>query len=241
MSTIPSAGPKDGPPLPSRPGEIAGLPTRGLLEVVVAWGYAGHAWDELTRRLAARALPDLERSIRTGTIFARCQHAGVGICRRSELQRPPLSEDIAAEAVEQCLERFKGRVLPAGEWDPAQGTDLEDFFTLCCLPDLANRWRWHLRQFPPSPVELDALTEAERSGVLAQALDPPPDPADVVELRDQVAGLTAAMGPEDQTAFTLAHEGWTPLEIAQVLGVSRGTLDTRMSRARKAARARRTQ
>jgi len=224
-----------------RPGEVAGLPTRSLLEVVVACGYAGHAWDELTRRLAARALPDLERSIRTGTIFARCQRAGVGIYPRWELLRRPLSEDIAAEAVEQCLERFKGHVLPAGEWDPAQGTELEDFFTVCCLPDLANRWRWHLRQFPPGTVELDASTEAEKAGVLAQAFDPHPDPADVVELRDRISRLTAAMGPEDRAAFALADEGWTPVEIAQVLGISRGTLDTRMSRARKAARARRTQ
>ncbi|WP_329309640.1 sigma factor-like helix-turn-helix DNA-binding protein [Streptomyces sp. NBC_01262] len=227
--------------MPARPGDVAGLPTRDLLEVVVACGYAGHAWDELTRRLAGKALPDLEWSIRTGTIFARCRRAGVGICPRWELQRPPLSQDIAAEAVEQCLERFKDRVLPAGEWDPEQGTDLEDFFTVCCLPDLANRWRWHLRQFPPSAVELDAFNELEQAGVLAQALEPPPDPADVVELRDEVSRLSAAMGPGDRTAFALADEGWTPVEIAQVLGISRSTLDTRMSRARKAARTRRTQ
>lgn len=207
----------------------------------MARGYTGHAWDELARRLAARALPDLERSIRTGTIFARCRRAGVGICPRWELQRPPLSQDVAAEAVEQCLEPFKTHVLPSGDWDPEQGTDLEDFFTVCCLPDLANRWRWHLRQFAPSAVELDAFNEVEQAGVLAQAIDPPPDPADIVELRDQVSRLTAAMGPGDRTAFALADEGWTPVEIAQVLGVSRSTLDTRMSRARKAARARRTQ
>lgn len=199
MSTIPDAGPKDAPPTPARPGHVVGLPTRELLELVVACGYAGHAWDELTRRLARRALPELERSIRAGTIFARCRRAGVGIFPRWELQRPPLSQDIAAEAVEQCLERFRDRGLPAGEWDPDQGTELEDFFTVCCLPDLANRWRWHLRQFPPNAVELDAFNEVEQAGVLAQTLEPPSDPADVVELRDELSRLAVAMGAQDRT------------------------------------------
>jgi len=238
VSNIPN--PEAEPLSPMRPGDLAELPTRELLEAVVHSGYTGHAWEELARRLYTRALPDLERSIRNGSIIGRCQRAGRAIRAHPKLQRPPASEDVAAEAVEQCLARFKDNVLPAGAWDPERGTSLEDFFTSCCLSDLANLWRWHERRLRLDAINFDGLDEPERDGVCAQALDPPLDPAHVIELRDQVTRATAAMSPGDQETFTLISQGWSPAEIARLLGVRRNTLDARISRARKAARARRT-
>lgn len=239
MSSIPS--PEGEPPSPTRPGELAELSTRELLEAVVDSGYVGHAWEELARRLYTRVLPDLELSIRNGTIIARCQRAGRGILPQPELQRPPASEDIAAEAVERCLVRFRNDVLPAGAWDPERGTSLEDFFTACCLSDLANLWRWHQRRTRLDAIDLDGLEEPERDGVCAHVLDPPADPAHIIELRDQLTCVTAAMSPGDHETFKLISQGWSPSEIARLLGISRNTLDARISRARKAARARRTQ
>lgn len=189
--------------------------------------------------MVIRALPDLEGSIRSGAIVARCHRAGLGIPPRPELQRRPWSEDVAAEAVEQCLARFKEKVLPAGEWDPERGT-LEDFFTSCCLPDVANQWRWHLRRLLPDGIELDGLDEAEQASVLAQTLNPPRDPAHLAELRDELTRVTAWMSSDDKKTFIMINEGWSPAEIAGLLGISRNTLDARISRARKAARARRT-
>jgi DNA-directed RNA polymerase specialized sigma24 family protein len=206
-----------------------------LLEAVVDSGFTGYPWDELARRLVARALPDLEQSIRIGTIYHRCRRARLGIPQRQELQRRPLSQDIAAEAVEDCLERFKVQVLPAGEWDPDRGTAIEDFFVACCLRHVANRWRWHLRQLPSHTIELDALDEPGQAGVLALVTDPPPDPVDVIELRDLLTRTAAPMSFDDRMSFVLREQGWSPAEIAQMLGVERNTLDARISRARKAA------
>lgn len=202
--------------------------------------YTGHPWDELARRLIARALPDLEQSIGMGTIYLRCRRARLGVPQRQELQRRPMAQDIAAEAVEDCLERFKVQVLPGGEWDPDRGTTLEDFFAACCLPHVANRWRWHLRQLPPHAIELDALDEAGQAGVLSLVVEPPSDPVAVVELRDLLTRTLAPTSPNDRMSFVLRDQGWSPAEIAKMLGIDRNTLDTRMSRARKAARARRT-
>jgi len=224
-----------------RPRDVANLPTRELLEAVVESGYTGHQWDELARRLVARALPDLEQSIRTGTIYRRCRRAGLGIARRQQLQRRPLAQDIAAEAVEDCLERFKVQVLPAGEWDPGRGATLEDFFAVCCLPHVANRWRWHLHQLPPRAVELDALDEAGQASVLALVVDPPSDPVAMIELRELLTRTLAPASPRDRVSFVLREQGWSPAEIARMLGIDRNTLDARMSMARRAARARRTQ
>jgi len=240
VSTIPSPESEDGSPLPARPCGIAGPATRALLEAAVDSGYTGDAWEELARRLVTRALPDLEGAIRSGAIVGRCRRFGLAISPQPGLQRRPWSEDIAAEAVEQCLARFKAKVLPAGEWDPERGNSLEDFFTSCCLPDVANRWRWHLRRLLPDAIELDGLEEPGQASVLAQALNPPLDPAYLVELRDELTRVTALMSPDDKKTFMLIDQGWSPAEIATFLGISRNTLDARISRARKAARARRT-
>ena len=123
-------------------------------------GYAGQTWEELADRLVARALPALEESIRTGTIYRDCRRARFSIPQCEALQRPPLNQHIAAEAVEDCLERFRATVLPRGEWDPDRGTTLEDFFAVCCVRHVPNRWREHLRQLPPCAIELDAIDEA---------------------------------------------------------------------------------
>jgi hypothetical protein len=216
---------------------MADLPTRDLLDAVVESGYAGHPWDELAHRLVRRALPDLERSIRTGTIYQRCRKAGVAISQRQALQRHPIAQDIAAEAVEDCLERFRAHALPGGEWDPGRGTSLEDFFAVCCLPHVANRWRWHLRSLPPCAIELDALDEPGQAGVLTLVVDPPIDPVAVIEARDLLTRTLASMSPNDRMSVVLTELGWSRVEIAQMLGVARNTLDARISRARKAARA----
>jgi len=240
VSVIPGAAAAVDVSRPLRSHDVTDLTTRDLLEVVVKSGYIGPPWEDLARRLVIRTLPDLEQSIQTGTIYRRCRKAGFGISPRQELQRRPLSQDIAAEAVEDCLERFKVQVLPAGEWDPSRGTSLEDFFAVCCLSHVANRWRWHLHQLPPQVTELDALDEAGQAGVLALVINPPPDPVELIEVYDLLTCTLAPMSADDRMSFVLGVQGWSPAEIAQNLGVSRNTLDARMSRARKAAQARRT-
>lgn len=214
-----------------------GEPTAALLDAVVEAGYSGPAWEELERRLVERALLDLAESIQKGTIFQRCARAGVPIKKRPELRRHPYPEDIAAEAVEECLHRFRTRVLPAGEWDPAHGTSLEDFFAACCLSDVANRWRWHLRRLPEAAVSLDVSAEDQ---VVILPVDPMPGPEAMVEQRELVAAALAPMDPADRVTFVMLADGWKPDEIARALGTTRGALYVRVSRARTAARQRRT-
>jgi DNA-directed RNA polymerase specialized sigma24 family protein len=213
------------------------IETVDLLDVVVGDGYVGPAWDELQRRLVVRAFSDLERAIRSGAIYQRCARARVRIPRRPELQRYPYPDDIAAEAVEDCLDRFRTRILPEGQWDPDKGTSLEDFFVACCLPDVANRWRWHLRHLLEYSVPLEVVEEEK---VRALPANLAPGPPEIVEDRALVTEAAAPMASADQTAFVLLAAGWRPEEIARALGIGRGALYARVSRARKAARTRRT-
>lgn len=212
------------------------MATAELLEKVIRDGYSGMAWDELARRMVRRALPDLERAIRSGGIYRRCTRAGAPIPRHPGLQSATYPQDIAAEAVENCLERFRTRLLPQGQWDPGRGLSLEDYFCACCLPDLANRWRWHLRRLREVAFALDA----EMPGTIMQLRsDPSMEPAAVVEQRALVAEALLPMPERDQMAFVMLAAGWSPAEVAQVAGMARNTLEVRISRARKAARARR--
>jgi len=240
VTSISGSGSAADPPSSRRPSGLGDLPTPELLDAVVASGFTGRPWEELACRLVVPAVRDLNQSIEAGTIYSRCRRAGFGIAQRSDLQRPPLPEHIAWEAVGECLQRFKNQVLPRGDWDPSRGVPLEAFFTWCCLADVPNIWRRQLRQLPPHAVELDALDEPGQAGVLAVAPDPPADPAAVVELRDLVTQALAPLCPQDRKTFLLLGQGWSPAEIAQIIESRRDALDTRISRARKAARTRRT-
>lgn len=216
---------------------VRAMDTAELVDEVVRAGYDGPAWTELEQRLVRRALPDLEHAIRTGAVYGRCARAGASIERRPALQTGSYPEDIAAEAVEECLGRFRTRVLPEGQWDPEQGTSLEDFFCVCCLPDLANRWRWYLRRLPEVVVSLDGEVDG---AILTLAIDPGPGPAEIANQKALVAEALAAMTEGDRVTFVMLADGWSPTEIARMLGMARNTLDARISRARKSARARRT-
>lgn len=237
VSAIPNEAVNADLPAVLRPLEAAGLSTRQLLERAVGSGYTGEPWEELTRRLVTRALPDLELCIRSGAIYLRCARSGCAIAACPELQRPPSCREIAAEAVELCLERFESRVLPMGQWDPEQGTSLEDFFAVCCISEVPNRWRWHLNRLTNGAIELDALDEPGRDLIFARDAGELPDPAEIVELRDELARVGQTLSQADRLTFVLKEYGWRPAEIARELGVERNTLDARISRARKNARA----
>jgi DNA-directed RNA polymerase specialized sigma24 family protein len=240
VTSISGSGSAADPPSSWQSSVLGDLPTPELLDAVVASAYRGLPWDELARRLVVATLRDLKQSIETGTIYSRCRNAGFGIFPRAELQRRPMPEHIAAEAVEECLERFKAEVLPRGEWDPSRGVPLEAFFASCCLADIANSWRRQLRQLPPHAIELDALDEPGQAGILALVADAPADPSTVVELRDLVTQALAPLNPQDRKTFLLLEQGWSRAEVAWIVDIQPAALDTRISRTRKAARARRT-
>jgi len=209
------------------------LPTADLLDVVVRTGYQGSPWYELQRRLIDRALPDLRTAIQSGCIFQLSSKAGYGIRPVPALQRDPFPEEIAAETVEECLLRFKTKILPSGEWDPGRGVTLEDFFAVCCLSDLANTWRRYVRHLPTSEVSLDDLLDSDNPRLQVVVADASADPAEIVTLRDLIAQTLAPLNSEDRRSFILLEAGWSRAEIAQELGIRPNTLDARLSRSRK--------
>jgi hypothetical protein len=125
VTSISGSGSAADPPSSRRPSGLGDLPTPELLDAVVASGFTRRPWEELARRLVVPAARELKQSIEAGTIYSRCRRAGFSIAQRSDLQRPPLPEHIAWEAVGECLQRFKNQVLPRGDWDPSRGVPLD--------------------------------------------------------------------------------------------------------------------
>ena len=218
---------------PSSEAALRALGTPALLDQVVDAGYVGATWIELQRRLIEHALDDLTRSLGEGSIVRRCAAAGYGLRRVRELQSHPFPEEIAAEATEACLHRFRDNILVPGVWDPGQGTRLEVFFVACCLPDVANAYRRYSRWIARGDLSLDVLLDDGNPRLQIVAADPRAAPAEVVMARDLILRTIAPWPIDDQTAVILEAAGWSRAEIADFLEISRGALDTRLSRARK--------
>lgn len=222
-------------PPSAHPSSIRTLETPELLDIVVSQGYSGPAWNELQRRFVTRALPNLSNAIATGAIHGRCASAGKSISRRTELQAHPYPDEIASESIELCLDRFRDRVLPEGQWNTEKDVSLEDFFVVCCLSDVVNRWRWYLRRLRND----ESLDEVQETQILPFPTTATSDPAPIIEYRDAVFGLLKSMTPDDQCALALLADGWSSEEIAQHLGLTLDALYAHTSRARKIANIRR--
>jgi hypothetical protein len=213
-------------------GAVHELPTEVLLDRVVDEGYQGSAWRELQARIASHTLDDLTTSLATGSIVARCAALGYRLQRDRSLQREPLPNEIASEAVSRGLGRLKEKILIPGAWDPHRGQSLEDFFTVCCLSDVVNVYRWHQRR-RRREASLDRLVD-EGDLRLAKAMNgPEPDPAIVVGWRQLLTETLESLQPDDRQALVLEANGWSRAEIAEMLDLLGNTLDARISRARR--------
>jgi DNA-directed RNA polymerase specialized sigma24 family protein len=171
-------------------------------------------------------------------VFARCAALGFRLRREPTLQRDPIPNEVASEAVFGGLDRLKDDILVPGAWDPGRGTTFEGFFTICCLGGVANAYRKQLRRLRHE-TSLERLLEDGDARVISITTDIDADPAAVLSVRDLIDEALGSLNDDDRYAIALEARGWTRPEIAPALHIERNTLDVRMSRARKKLRDRR--
>lgn len=110
------------------------------------------------------------------------------------------------------------------------GTWLHRITYNVCMDQLRRRKDTFLL-FDPDRDDEPAPSERARPGSAAQ------DPLDAAVTRTDLAAALATLSAEGRAAVQLVDaEGWTYEEAAKVLGVSPGTLASRVSRARTALR-----
>lgn len=103
------------------------------------------------------------------------------------------------------------------------------------VPEDALPWLYRTaRNVIGTRYRSDSRREALHSRMRAVPFESPEDPADIAGRRDRVIETFAALSDDDQELLLLvAWEGLTTSEVAQVLGLSPGTVGVRLHRARQ--------
>ncbi|MEX0863506.1 MAG: sigma factor-like helix-turn-helix DNA-binding protein [Acidimicrobiia bacterium] len=208
-------------------------------------GFAGRAWQEVSRALVEYGFTVMRAWVVTGQVFVRLREKG------REVSEPPpggiprgeaiaLAEDTVANAIVH----FRDKVLKKGYWDPSRGASLTTFFIGNCLmfqfPNLYRSWRsdyFRTRRNEPIYGE-DGDMEHPAIRRLAGS-----DPAGMVVEADQsrrkIASILEPVGDETNRAILLLRaEGFGIDEIAETLGLEYDAVESRIYRARKKLRGR---
>jgi RNA polymerase sigma-70 factor (ECF subfamily) len=102
------------------------------------------------------------------------------------------------------------------------------------LSEILNRLRWWKRRFRASTVSLDEVPSDNR--VPIQVVDSQPSPLQALESKEREASIQQALARlsgEHRSILVLRDiEGFSYNEISDVLGVSIGTVKSRLARAR---------
>jgi RNA polymerase sigma factor (sigma-70 family) len=167
--------------------------------------------------------------LRTGYIFDRCREEGL------HLLRMPIAaddrEDLAQEVVHGALRSFKTKGLEQGGWQPERGASLRTYFTGALLLQFANVWRKRLRGRPGVP-------ELSLHDISLDLPSPVPGPADMAAEHDAIRRGLAGIEPKTRAALVLTEDGYEQEEIAEILGITRRSVEglLRRHRSRLAAR-----
>lgn len=207
-----------------------------LVRRVQLEGFDGKIWFRLSRELVAYATEVLRVWVRTGQVFRRCREKGFHV-------RPPPrggmavldTEDLADETVAFAITRFQREVIAAGEWDPTRGASLSTFFIGMCL-----------KQFPTTYAEWcrrsarDAREEQAANNVF-HITDERGRTWRTAPLDEHVAATFAEHVPDEVTRniLWLRDQGYSQAEISHLLGITEGSIESRLYRLRRSRTERR--
>ncbi len=189
----------------------------------VALRFAGQSWPRMSANQASERLPGLPR----GLLRARREPALVRDAQRG-----------SSEALEELFRRHWRRAHRAAYLvvaDPSAAEDIaqESFLAAIRALDRFDRGRpfgpWLHRITVNRAIDHARARALRRESALSPAAEPAaPDP-DVIS--DQVLAALAGLPPEHRAVVVLRYVlEYTPGEIAEMLGLPRGTVNSRLRR-----------
>jgi hypothetical protein len=198
-----------------------------LVQRLMFQGYQGRDWNRFATALAEYGIQVVYAWVKSGLIFRKCREKGFGgllVLGR----KPDDTLELALETVGYAIAAFRENVLIPGRWDPARGATLKTFFIGQCLlqfPNVYRRWQgetgWSLALVDPDVLARE-LTE-ERSL-----------PIDV-DRKAELSRTWKQLRPGDRrTVSALEALDFDHAEIAEVFGVTKRALDSKLYRGRKA-------
>ena len=189
----------------------------------VALQFAGQSWPRMSANQASERLPGLPR----GLLRARREPALVRDAQRG-----------SSEALEELFRRHWRRAHRAAYLvvaDPSAAEDIaqESFLAAIRALDRFDRGRpfgpWLHRITVNRAIDHARARALRRESALAPAAEPAaPDPD---AISDQILAALAGLPPEHRAVVVLRYLlEYTPGEIAEMLGLPRGTVNSRLRR-----------
>jgi RNA polymerase sigma-70 factor (ECF subfamily) len=190
----------------------------------VALRFAGQSWPRMSANQASERLPGLPRR---GLLRARREPALVRDAQRG-----------SSEALEELFRRHWRRAHRAAYLvvaDPSAAEDIaqESFLAAIRALDRFDRGRpfgpWLHRITVNRAIDHARARALRRESALAPAAEPiAPDPDTI---SDQMLAALAGLPPEHRAVIVLRYVlEYTPGEIAEMLGLPRGTVNSRLRR-----------
>jgi RNA polymerase sigma-70 factor (ECF subfamily) len=160
--------------------------------------------------------------------LVRDYHAGIyhSACRM--LNDPGEAADVTQDIfvkVFRNIARFRGQC------------SLKTWIYKVAMSEILNRLRWSKRRFRHQTVSLDDEPAEGRPGAPIQVRDRGPDPEEVLETRERNAAIQTGLdklSKQHRSIVVLRDiQGFTYEEISDILGISIGTVKSRLSRGRE--------
>jgi DNA-directed RNA polymerase specialized sigma24 family protein len=190
-------------------------------------GFAGPAYEVVAGQLAAYGIGVCEAWLSTGVMFVHC-------ARRGRALPPPPADwsvddrrELVGETVATALHRFREYALVKGEWTASGGASLTTYFVGCCVLVFPNVYRSWLR-------ERARWSRMELNDYLAdRPADAASDPADLAVSNVDLSVMYLSLDQRIAAAIALTADGYTQLEIAEILGISARAVEGLLYRHRR--------
>ncbi|GAB3285151.1 sigma factor-like helix-turn-helix DNA-binding protein [Parasphingorhabdus pacifica] len=191
-------------------------------------GCSGPWWNLLANELDRYAWSAMTAWLNTGLIAQKCHEKGRHVTLPDDWTYQD-REDLVATTVAHGLALFQ-RALQADLWKPEKGASLRTYFVGGCVlafPNVLRQWRNERQRYRDG-----AAAYAQES-----AVHPPRvDPFDIVDTLDALKDLTRDENGRNQAILNLCYDGYSPAEIANVLRMTPGAVNTTLHRLRRRRR-----
>lgn len=234
----------EGEPPPEPPDEATDL-TPGIRRIaigdqvdqhtddeVIEWlrraRFKGAEYDRFEEYLVSYALGRLDAWLRYGRIFSECARIGRGLevanwARNRLNESREDREDLAVAVVGAAIVRFRANALIGGSWNPLKGASITTYFMNWVIREFPNHFRkWqkdeHRWRVMPDPVPRELWLS---------------DPAEIAAQRSAVVAELRKLSPAQQEVVALHYDGYTNVQIAEVLGKSAKAVERVLERWRE--------
>jgi DNA-directed RNA polymerase specialized sigma24 family protein len=208
-----------------RPEEVVPHADIELRDRLQAVGCAGPVWDLVAAEFARYGWSVMSAWLSSRLIAGKCREKGRPVDLPDNWSAAD-REDLVATAVAHGLETFR-KALVADRWKPEKGASLRTYFLGGCVlafPNALRQWAKDRRRYHEGTTAW-AREQATRSSVV--------EPVDMVDALDALKSLIRDESDRDQAILFLCFHNYLPKEIAEILGMSHGAVNTALYRMRR--------